>query len=381
VNGGYYLYFFAYNLLAEKFYNCNFNHCSFYIQLVFLKNINQSLNREVSMADIQTISYLRQKTQKEILKKANVIGVGVGRKETEGKEAEELSLKVLVQEKVAVSALASKDIIPKEIDGINTDVTAVGKIYALQNPQSRQRPAMPGISIGHYAITAGTFGAVVRDATTNERLILSNNHVLANSNSALEGDAILQPGRADGGGDPQDRIADLLRFVKINWKGGDGDDNCPIAAFFESLLNMFAAMMGSSTRLKQIKADMVNLIDAAVAKPVNNEIIEDAILKIGTVSGTAEATIGMKVKKSGRTTGYTEGVINTLDATIEVSYGSTTAVFEQQIFANHMSDPGDSGSLIVSEDNKAVGLLFAGSSTVTVINPIDAVLSGLNIMI
>ncbi|MBN1560909.1 hypothetical protein JW998_11705 [candidate division KSB1 bacterium] len=333
------------------------------------------------MADVQTISNLRQKTQKEILKKANVIGVGVGRKETAGKKAEELSLKVFVQEKVAVSALLSKDLIPKEIDGISTDVTAVGEIYSFQNPQSRHRPAMPGISIGHYAISAGTFGAVVRDATTNERLILSNNHVLANSNSAAKGDTILQPGRADGGKDPQDRIADLERFVKINWKDGGGDDNCPIATFFESLLNLFAALTGSGTRLKQVRANAINLIDAAVAKPVNNEIIEDQILKIGAVSGTAEAAIGMTVKKSGRTTGYTEGVINTLDATVEVSYGSTTAIFEQQIFTNYMSDPGDSGSLIVSEDNKAVGLLFAGSSTVTVINPIAAVLAGLNIVI
>jgi hypothetical protein len=85
------------------------------------------------------------------------------------------------------------------------------------------------------------------------------------------------------------------------------------------------------------------------------------------------------VRKSGRTTGYTEGVINTLDTTVEVGYGTNSAVFEQQILANDMSDPGDSGSLILTEDNKAVGLLFAGSSTVTVINPIDAVLSALNI--
>ncbi len=140
-------------------------------------------------------------------------------------------------------------------------------------------------------------------------------------------------------------------------------------------------MTGSSTRLKQVKTSGVNLVDAAVAKPVNDDIIEDAILKIGAVSGTVDAAVGMKVRKSGRTTGYTEGVINTLDATIEVGYGSNVAVFEQQILTNDMSDPGDSGSLIVSEDNRAVGLLFAGSSSVTVINPIAAVLSALNIKI
>ncbi|MBN1480182.1 hypothetical protein EH223_19675 [candidate division KSB1 bacterium] len=320
-----------------------------------------------------------------MLKKANVIGVGVGLKETSGKVTEDLSLKIFVQDKLPVSALSSKDLIPKEVDGVRTDVLPIGKVYAFQNPKARHRPAFPGISIGHYAITAGTFGAVVRDAQSNQRLILSNNHVLANSNSASKGDAILQPGRADGGKDPADVIAYLERFVKIQWKGGGGDDDddnqCPIAAFFQSLLNMFASASGSKTRLKQVKMDAVNLVDAAVAKPVNDEIIKDEIMKIGQVAGTREAVVGLKVRKSGRTTAYTEGVIHTLDATIEVGYGNRSAVFEQQILTADMSDPGDSGSLIVSEDNKAVGLLFAGSTSVTVINPIAAVLSALNITI
>ena len=340
------------------------------------------------MANVQDISALRQKSQKDMFKKANVIGVGVGFKETKGKKTEELALKVLVRQKTPISELSSKDLIPKEMDGVRTDVLAVGNINAFQNHKARQRPAMPGISIGHYAITAGTFGAVVRDATTSERLILSNNHVLANSNNASKGDAIIQPGGADGGRSPQDRIADLERFVAIKFKGGgdgggDGGSNCPIAQFFASLLNVFASASGSHTRVKPVKveAGATNLVDAAVARPVNNEIVSDETMEIGVVSGYVEATIGMKVKKSGRTTGYTEGEVNSLDTTLEVGYGSQTAIFEHQILTGDMSDPGDSGSLIVDENNRAVGLLFAGSTTVTVINPIDAVLSALNITI
>jgi len=340
------------------------------------------------MADLQNISALRQKMQKDILRKANVVGVGVGFKETEGIKLDELSLKVLVRSKAPVSALSEKDLIPKEVDGIPTDVLAVGDVYAFQNHKGRHRPAMPGISIGHYSITAGTFGAVVRDAATNERLILSNNHVLADSNKGRKGDSIIQPGSADGGRTPQDRIADLERFVTIKFKGsggGDGDDgsDCPLAQFFSSLLNFFASATGSGTRLKPVKisADETNLVDAAVAKPINNEIISNETMEIGVVSGTVQADIGMKVKKSGRTTGLTTGEIHTLDATISVGYGTNTAVFEQQILSGDMSDPGDSGSLIVDENNRAVGLLFAGSTTVTVINPIDAVLSALNITI
>lgn len=336
------------------------------------------------MADVHTISQVRQKSQKSLFKKANVIGVGVGLKEVEGKETSDLSLKVLVQNKVPVSALSAKDTVPKEMDGVPTDVTPVGKIYAFQNPRSRHRPSFPGISIGHYAITAGTFGAVVRDASTNERLILSNNHVLANSNDAKTGDSIIQPGRSDGGRDPVDRIADLHRFIKIQFKGGGGGDDgdqCPIAQFISSLLNMFAAGVGSKTRLAQVQSDPVNLVDAAVAKPVNDDVIEDDILKIGKVNGTIEAEIGMKVQKSGRTTGYTEGQITVLDTSVEVGYGSQTAIFEHQILAGDMSDPGDSGSLVLDMENRAVGLLFAGSNTVTVMNPISAVLQTLNLTI
>jgi hypothetical protein len=336
------------------------------------------------MADLQTISDLRQKAQKALLKKANVIGVGVGLKEVEGQHTTDLSLKVLVYDKLPISALSAQDMVPKEMDGIKTDVTNVGRIHAFQVPTGRHRPAFPGISIGHYAITAGTFGAVVRDVRTNQRLILSNNHVLANSNNASIGDAILQPGGADGGRNPQDRIADLERFVKIQFKGGGGSSggsNCKLAKFAASFLNVFASLFGSKTRVAAVQADAVNLVDCAVAKPVLDGIISDDILKIGKVQGTAAAEIGMKVKKSGRTTGYTESQITILDTTIEVGYGSQVAAFEHQILAGAMSEPGDSGSLIVDMQNHAVGLLFAGSSTVTVMNPIAAVLSALNVTI
>lgn len=334
------------------------------------------------MGDVRTISELREKAQKTLFKKANVIGVGVGLKEVEGQQTQDLSLKVLVYDKLPVSALSVQDLIPKELDGIKTDVTNVGRVFALQSPTGRHRPAFPGISVGHYAVTAGTFGAVVRDTRNNKLLILSNNHVLANSNNASAGDAILQPGSADGGRNPQDRIADLERFVKIQFKGGStpgGGSGCRLAKFTTSLLNFFASASGSNTRVTAVQANAVNLVDAAVAKPVPDSIIIDDILKIGKVQGTVEAAIGMKVKKSGRTTGYTEGQINILDTTIEVGYGGQTAVFEHQILASAMSEPGDSGSLVLDMQNRAVGLLFAGSSSITIMNPIETVLTSLSI--
>src|SRR3546814_10205184 len=77
--------------------------------------------------------------------------------------------------------------------------------------------------MGHAAITAGTLGGLVRDRETGAVVILSNNHVLANSNQGTAGDAILQPGPADGGTDPGDRIATLARFVAIDFTA-DGEN-------------------------------------------------------------------------------------------------------------------------------------------------------------
>jgi hypothetical protein len=336
------------------------------------------------MAEQQQISELRPTIEKKFLKKANVVGMGIGFKETAGKRTETLALVVLVREKLPMESLASQDLVPKEVDGIATDVIRVGKVVAFQNPKERMRPVHAGASIGHYAITAGTLGAVVRDVTNNSMLLLSNNHVMANSNNAETGDTILQPGPADGGKEPQDRIADLQRFVKIQFKSGDGSggggSQCPFANFLSNLMNAFASLIGSKTRMVAVRAEAANMVDAAVAKPWQDSSIKDDILQIGKVHGTTAGTVGMAVKKSGRTTGLTQGAITVIDTTIDVGYGGNqVATFEHQLLSGHMSEPGDSGSLLLDSQNRAVGLLFAGSDTVTVYNPIDAVLQALNI--
>jgi hypothetical protein len=89
----------------------------------------------------------------------------------------------------------------------------------------------------------------------------------------------------------------------------------------------------------------------------------------------------MPLRKSGRTTATTTGSVDMLNATVDVSYGgSLVATYENQIVAGAMSSPGDSGSLVVDgTDPLAVGLLFAGSDTSTIINPIDRVLDLLSV--
>ena len=338
------------------------------------------------MSSQEEIQKVKRLAALEFLRKANVVGVGIGYKEKRGLRTRDISLVVLVEKKLPLAALAKHDVIPPEIQGVITDVKQVGRIVAQKSRTERWRPAPPGVSIGHWAITAGTFGAVVRDAETGERLILSNNHVLANSNQAEPGDAILQPGPADGGQNPADRIAELLRFVPIQMESGGGGngDTCSTASFVASVMNLFARFLGSPWRLVPTKVqtlETANQVDGAVARPISQDAIEDGILEIGEVHGTVEAELGMAVRKSGRTTGLTTGTVEVVDATVRVGYGAAgTALFENQIVTGNMSAPGDSGSLLVERDGqRAVGLLFAGSDQSTIFNPISAVQSALGI--
>ena len=332
------------------------------------------------MATMDQIVQVKNSVQYNLMKKKNVTGVGIGYKETKGKVTDQLSLVVLVTKKEESSQLSTKDIIPSEIEGVITDVKQVGKIVIHKPRTDRWRPAPPGVSMGHQYITAGTFGAVVRDNGTNKKLVLSNNHVLANSNSAHQGDSIIQPGAADGGKVPQDRVADLERFVPIVFEKSD-DATCSIAKSITGIANFIARVFGSKSRLAAIHVEPApNEVDAAVALPWSDSI-KDEILNIGIVIEARDPELEMKVKKSGRTTGLTEGKITTLNTRVEVGYhGGKIAIYENQVITTDMSRPGDSGSLLVeAESNKAVGLLFAGSDEVTVYSPIKRVMELLDI--
>jgi hypothetical protein len=212
------------------------------------------------------------------------------------------------------------------------------------------RPVPIGVSTGHPSITAGTIGCRVisKDAFGNiiNVYALSNNHVYANENRAKMGDNILQPGVYDGGVNPRDAIGTLSAFKSIDFSGAP-----------------------------------TNTIDAAIA------LCSTTTLGNSTPTGgygkpsmqTTPAVIGLRVQKYGRTTKLTSGRVSAVNATVTVGYETgVVARFVGQILITPGSfcAAGDSGSLIVTQSgNNPVGLLFAGSSTTTIANPIDAVLT------
>ena len=334
--------------------------------------------------DLQKIIDAQKKHEKSLIQKANVVSVGCGYRFKDGIQTEEVCIIVGVAEKLPSVSLSAADTIPASVDGITIDVIETGKIKAEQavDPTKKFRPAMPGISIGHKDITTGTFGCVVQKS--GARLILSNNHVLANSNDAKVGDAIYQPGPIDGG-TSSDQIGTLFDFIPIDF-GGFTDPTpptCPIAKGTAGTINAMAAVLGRKHRLVAFNTDPLaatNKVDAALALPGEDPDITDEIVQIGKPVGTKKASLGMAIQKYGRTTQYTTGTVLQVNVTVQVSYGpSGTATFVGQFMGGNMSAGGDSGSACLDMDNNVVGLLFAGSDITTIFNPIQDVFSLLNV--
>lgn len=303
------------------------------------------------------------KSYHEILKKYtekllplnHVVGVGYGKKIKNNTPTDEECIIVMVDQKLPEAELEKEDIIPQQLDGLQTDVQEVGEIRLLQIPRDKKfRPAPGGVSIGHYNITAGTLGAIVRDKKSGEPLILSNNHVLANTSNGRDGrarvgDPILQPAAYDSGSRDKDTIAHLERFIPLE----------PSRSIFRPT---------------------PNTVDCAVARPLDKQLVEDSILEVGKIKGIQEAKVGMTVIKSGRTTGLTEAKIRAIDSTVRVKLDNVReAVFTEQIVTDSFSEGGDSGSLVLDKENRAVGLLFAGSDKATICNKISNVMEKLEI--
>lgn len=322
----------------------------------------------------------------QLMSMKNVVGVGRGYKTIGGTRTSSECIVVMVKEKLPRLRVRSEDFVPSEVRGVPTDVIEVGELRFLNERWSQMRPARPGVSCGHYQITAGTFGAVVWDEKTGEPFILSNNHVLANATSgkdgkARPGDPILQPGAADGGVLERDKIGYLERFIPVEMSGRV--PGCLVSRSVELAMNKWLTASRSPVRVEVVArslAGAANLVDAALARPLNPRLISREILELGEIKGSREPDLGLRVRKSGRTTGVTEGEIQVVDATIKAIYSEdATATFTDQILTGKMGAGGDSGSVLVDEEMNAVGLLFAGSNRSTIYNRITNVLRMLGV--
>ena len=321
---------------------------------------------ETNFSAISLTQQVKGQHEANLISRSNVVAVGVGFKIAGGVQTNEPAIVVSVVKKLPLIQLSESSLVPKTLGGVKTDVVETGKIFALQDPTEKMRPARPGISIGHYQITAGTFGCLVQ--RDGQVFILSNNHVLAKSNEAQLGDAILQPGPIDGG-TSADQIGTLEQFIPVGFSGSS-----PGCSPLGSLMKLFrpAALVNEPGN---------NTVDCAIAKPLSNDLVSPDILNIGIPTGVGNATLGTPVQKSGRTTGFTTDQITQIDVTVSVDYGGKIAIYKNQLMAGAMSQGGDSGSAVLDMNKQVVGLLFAGSNTTTIMNPIQFVLDALQVQV
>ncbi len=242
--------------------------------------------------------------------------------------------------------------------GIGSAAMAAGPLVNCSQTLFQARPIDLGVSGGnihaffnnHRICTSGTLGSEVQN-TGGTAFVLSNNHVLADVNKATPGQLIVQPGLADEGCQKfkDDAVAKFSKAVPINFGGK-------------------------------------NTVDAAIAQVISGDVNSE-ILNIGPIAATTvTASPGLAVQKMGSNTCLTAGTITAVAMKGKVGYpGGKTAKFVDQIViaVQDFGGPGDSGSLIVTQDScpQAVGLLFAGTSdqSQTIANPISDVLTKLKV--
>src|SRR5688500_4951961 len=330
------------------------------------------------MPKVDKIKQVNEEVEDDLLSRPGVTGVGVGYKYVGGKRTNETAIVVYVNKKKALKDIPEKERIPKKIQGVSTDVIEREFIlyqhlvpienFQLAADTTTYDPLRGGISIGpcrllnvptmadancrgvpaagNY-ITVGTLGTFVEDNASGDVMMLSNFHVMAMDNGWNPGDNIVQPGRPDGGVCPTGVVGQLQRAVV----GGE--------------------------------------VDCAVATLINRSSSCE-IVDIGYVTGQVIATLGMAVRKRGRTTGLTYGTIDTINLTVIIDFcdGIGPVTFINQIGiavdssqSTQFGISGDSGSVVVDASRRVVGLFFAGNQTGTygVANPIQSVLDALDV--
>lgn len=316
------------------------------------------------MKTLNEIRPIKQDGEADLLKQAGVTGVDIGYKYVGGKKIDELSIRVYVEEKKAEKDVPANERIPQTIKGVKTDV--IQRKFVLHPLRIRLAdlevkadtgtydPLKGGISIGPCRVIdgyvyVGTLGAIVKDNDSGDPMLLSNFHVMCVDDKWSAGDTMAQPSRVDGGHCPADVVGELQR------------------------------------------ASLGGQVDCAVASHTARDHACE-IVEIGEVTGTATAIPDMAVRKRGRTTGLTYGTVDTVDLTVKIDYGNGLGVvtLTDQIGIEvdpaksaKFGDNGDSGSVVVNDGRKVVGLHFAGNEdgTYGVANPIQAVLDALNVSI
>lgn len=301
----------------------------------------------------------KEEVKHDLLAKENVVAVGVGEKKQGDAGTGEQSIVVFVEKKLPEGTLAPAALVPKEIDGVKTDVIEVGKLRPMSeivapeadatkvsDHRKKRRPICGGISAIQSQGTACTLAAIVYK--DGKKYALQNAHCAwPHWEGIKKGEPIIQPSPNDGGKD-RDRIGEAAEVCELVFGG----------------------------HLNRFDSALVLLDDDIETKDLYQFGIGAHSAKIGM------AKIGEELVKSGRTTGVQRAKVIAVNVTAQVTYddrGDQVGYFENQIFTenkdSYFCDGGDSSSLVLNAAGNPVAQLFAGSDRIAIMSPIQPILS------
>ena len=316
---------------------------------------------------IQDLIDYKNKIEKKYLNKG-ITGIDVGYKITNGKVTDQIAVRFHVPKKLPKEELKKSNILPRTLNNVKTDVLENNFEYLttittfevnssiLASDSKRYDVLQGGIEISptepvhvsrdstgriiSKSFETGTLGAIVFDKNLNEEVLLTNNHVLSVGGVFTVGGGINQP-------------AGDRRINRI------------------------------ATNLKNVND---NLVDGATGRLNGERPFLNSIVDIGVIRGAGTVGYNDAVRKRGRTTLYTEGYVDGMAGTFYINTRAGLKEYRDIISVRSNSqDPfsshGDSGSVVVNSQNQIIGLLFAGTPSVTLVCPINNVLSALNLSI
>ncbi|HEX5493977.1 MAG TPA: hypothetical protein VFX70_05300 [Mycobacteriales bacterium] len=309
---------------------------------------------------------LKQVVENDLLRLPNVTGVDVGYKEIGGEQTNEMAILVFVREK---GNFDEPDRIPARIQHVRTDVieavftpsttrSRTSELSDVRLDPNRYDPLVGGCSTAPARITDayGTVGIPVRDNATGQQRVLSCWHVFCDDPNWEHLDhRITQPAIILGGRTATDTIGSVV-----------------------------AAKLGQIV----INFGYDLYVDCAVCDVTMRPAVPK-IIHIGALQGTRTPIVGELVRKYGATTEDTFGLVQSTNFTTRVDYpgiGIVTFYYQYRITPPNLTMPsfsrgGDSGSIVVDTENRALGMVFAGSEAMryTAANPMYMVLGALNI--
>lgn len=291
---------------------------------------------------LEAVRVARRRFGDELLANPDVHGVGVGRRRRAGEKTDDYAIIVhvarkLPQDEVPPERLVASElrfvapdgrpyVVPVDVQERPRPVPERGEPVAAIDVRARVRPVPGGMSAGF----SGTLGAWVWDAVTEQAVALSNRHVFG----SVAGTPVIQPSSDDGGSIPADTVASVLRAGSL---------------------------------------------DASIAAPLDPGVVSTSIVGgVAEVVDVVDPAIGMRVRKTGRTTGLTHGVVDLID--YDSGHNGSHADLWIDGDGADFSNGGDSGAVYLESTSHAfVGLHWGGADMDGVGHPIRAVFADLRV--